>query len=88
MANALVLSESSDDETKANETKIIKEKRGSRISRLSMDSDESEKEDVQVKPKASKKKREKSQRRREKDKHNADLVKRLKNKTEVVVFYF
>lgn len=82
MANALVLSESSDEETKANETKITKKKRGSRISRLSMDSDESEKEDVQIKPKESKKKREKSQRCREKDKHNAALVKRLKNKTE------
>ncbi|XP_056596727.1 claspin isoform X1 [Triplophysa dalaica] len=84
MANALVLSESSEEEKKTNETKSTKKKMGSRISRLSMDSDESEpeKEDVQVKPKEAKKKRDKSQRRREKDKRNASLAKRLKDKTE------
>lgn len=87
MTNALVLSESSDEETKTKETKSIKKKPGNRILRISMDSEasEPEKEDVQVKPKEAKKKREKSQRRREKVKRNADLVKRLKDKTEVVV---
>ncbi|KAA0710297.1 Claspin [Triplophysa tibetana] len=84
MANALVLSESSEEEKKTNETKSIKKKLGSRISRLSMESDESEpeKEDVQVKPKEAKKKRDKSHRRREKDKRNASLAKRLKDRTE------
>nr|XP_055074922.1 claspin isoform X2 [Misgurnus anguillicaudatus] len=87
MTNALVLSESSEEEAKNKETKSIKKKPGNRISRMSMDSETSEpekEEDVQVKPKEAKKKREKSQRRKEKVKRNADLVKRLKDKTEDV----
>ncbi|XP_016426116.1 claspin-like isoform X2 [Sinocyclocheilus rhinocerous] len=87
MANALVLSESSDEETKTNETESIKKKRGKRVSRISMHSDDSEPEkaEVQVKPKEAKKKREKSQRRKEKEKRNFALVKRLKEKTEEVL---
>ncbi|XP_051519780.1 claspin-like isoform X2 [Myxocyprinus asiaticus] len=84
MANALLLSESSDEETKINETESIKKKQGNRISHISKDSDESEpeKDDVQVKPKEMKKKREKSQRRKEKEKRNVALVKLLKEKNE------
>lgn len=84
MENALVLSESSDEQTKAEETESIREKPGKRVSRISMDSDESEPEkpEVQIKPKEAKKKREKSERRKEKEKRNAALVKRLKEKTE------
>ncbi|XP_051991953.1 claspin-like [Xyrauchen texanus] len=83
MAKALLLSESSDEETKTIETEGIKKKRGNRISRISKDSDasEPEKDDVQVKQKE-KKKREKSQRRKEKEKRNVALVKRLKEKNE------
>ncbi|XP_051948286.1 claspin-like [Xyrauchen texanus] len=82
MANALLLSECSDEEIKTNETENIKKKWGKRISRISMDSAESEPEkDVEVKPKE-KKKREKSQRRKEKEKRNVNLVKRLKEKTK------
>uniref|UniRef100_A0A8C2L0W2 Claspin n=1 Tax=Cyprinus carpio TaxID=7962 RepID=A0A8C2L0W2_CYPCA len=86
MANALVLSESSDEEKKINETESIKKKRGKRVSRISMHSDDSEPEkaEVQVKPKEAKKNREKSQRRKEKEKRNVALVKRLKEKTEEV----
>lgn len=86
MANALVLSESSDEETKTDETESIKKKRGKRVSRISMDSDESETEkaEVQIKPKEAKKKREKSQ--RQKEKRNISLLKRLKEKSEVVVW--
>ncbi|CAM4630456.1 unnamed protein product [Leuciscus chuanchicus] len=83
--NALVLSESSDEQTKTEEAESIKDKRGKRVSRISMmESDESEPEkaEVQVKPKEAKKKREKSERRREKEKRNAALVKRLKERTE------
>ncbi|XP_052439173.1 claspin isoform X1 [Carassius gibelio] len=84
MANALVLSESCDEETNTNETESIKKKRGKRVPRILMDSDESEPEkvEVQVNPKEAKKKREKSQRRKEKEKRNIALVKRLKEKTE------
>lgn len=88
MENALVLSESSDEQTKTGEAESIKDKRGKRVSRISMmESDESEPEkaDVQSKPKEAKKKREKSERRKDKEKRNAALVKRLKEKTEVCV---
>ncbi|XP_051527544.1 claspin-like [Myxocyprinus asiaticus] len=82
MANALLLSECSNEETKTNETESIKKKWGKRISCISMDSDESEPEkDVEVKPKE-KKKREKSRRRKEKEKRNVNLVKRLKEKAK------
>lgn len=85
MTNALVLSESSDEETKTSEIESVIKKRGKRVSRISMDSDEDEQEkaeDAQVKPKEGKKKREKSQRRKEKEKRNVALVKRLKEKSE------
>ncbi|XP_077096497.1 claspin isoform X2 [Siphateles boraxobius] len=84
MENALVLSESSDEQTKNDETHSIKDKPGKRVYRISMDSDESEleKAEVHIKPKESKKKREKSERCKEKEKRNTALVKRLKEKTE------
>ncbi|XP_067282773.1 claspin isoform X2 [Pseudorasbora parva] len=84
MANALVLSESSDETTKTDEAESVSKKRGKRVSRISMDSGESEPEqaEAQIKPKEPKKKREKSQRRKDKEKHNVALVKRLKEKIE------
>ncbi|KAK7138543.1 hypothetical protein R3I93_015853 [Phoxinus phoxinus] len=84
MENALVLSESSDEQTKTDEAQSIREKPGRRVSRIAQDSDESEPEkaEVKIKPKEGKKKREKSERRKEKEKRNAALVKRLKEKTE------
>ncbi|KAG1941170.1 claspin-like isoform X2 [Pimephales promelas] len=79
MENALVLSESSDEQTET-----ITDKRRKRVSRISIDSDESEPEraQVQIKPKEAKKKREKLERCKEKEKRNIALVKRLKEKTE------
>ncbi|XP_072531008.1 claspin isoform X2 [Salminus brasiliensis] len=75
MAEALVLSESGEEETSEGERV---RKRGKRISRISMDSDVSEPEKDE--PTEEKKKRGKSQRRKEKEKHRGALVKRLKEK--------
>uniref|UniRef100_W5KSQ4 Claspin n=1 Tax=Astyanax mexicanus TaxID=7994 RepID=W5KSQ4_ASTMX len=80
MAEALVLSESGEEET--TEGDRVKKSRGKRISRISMDSDESEPEKDE--PKEEKKKRGKSQRRKEKEKNRGSLVKRLKEKSGAV----
>ncbi|KAF4074075.1 hypothetical protein AMELA_G00250600 [Ameiurus melas] len=83
MADALVLSESSAEATKASEGERLKKSRGKKISRVAVASDESEPEDDerQGKHKDETKKRGKSQRRKEKEKSRGALVKQLKEKT-------
>lgn len=83
MADALVLSESSGEATKASEGERPKKSRGKKISRVAVASDESEPEEDehQGKPKEETKKRGKSQRRKEKEKCRGALVKQLKEKT-------
>ncbi|XP_036421566.1 LOW QUALITY PROTEIN: claspin [Colossoma macropomum] len=78
MAEALILSESSGEETKTIKSKQNRKGRGKKISRISMGSDESEPE--RDEPKEVKKKREKSQRRKDKEERRGALMKRLKEK--------
>ncbi|KAM9494718.1 claspin [Clarias gariepinus] len=74
MAEALVLSESSGEGTKASEGEQPKKRRGKKISRIAAASDESEGETDETR------KREKSWRHKEKEKRRGDLVKQLKEK--------
>ncbi|XP_046690492.1 claspin isoform X1 [Silurus meridionalis] len=78
VTEALVLSESSGDETKSSESKGPKKSRGKKVSRIAMESDESEEDESQGKPKRKTKKRGTSERRREKEKNG---VKQLEEKT-------
>lgn len=81
IAEAVLLSESSGEGTKASEDERPKESRGKKISRVVMSSDESEPEDeLQGKPKGETKKRGKSQRHKEKEQRRSALVKQLKEK--------
>lgn len=82
MAEALVLSESNGEGTKASEDERPKKSRGKKIARVSMASDESEPEEDehQGKPKEETKKGGKSQRYKEKEQRRSALVKQLKEK--------
>ncbi|KAF5889381.1 claspin isoform X2 [Clarias magur] len=72
MPEALVLSESSGEGTKASESEQPKKSRGKIISRIAVASDDGEMDETR--------KKEKSQRRKEKEKRRGALVKQLKEK--------
>lgn len=83
MPEALVLEESSVDDSRSSENIQIKKKK---MKRIAVDSDESEPEvgGLQSKPKEETKKRDKSQRRKEKGKRKAATVNQYKRKTNTV----
>lgn len=83
MAEALALSESSSEETKASEDEQPKKRKGKKISRIAMASDGSEpdEDECEGKPKEETKKRVKSQRCKEKQK--GAVVKQLKEKMRI-----